>query len=165
MQQMSQRVPPHCESEEELAVTGNRQESTPEDTLDIHSQPQSLFHTIENSRFPGLSPNTTTSIETVAVAVPAIHVFEIENQESYSLSGEDMAQMTIQYALSVLQKGKLPRILSPDLIEETFKSENPRPLVKNLRSGLDFLVGIASMENTFVLSKVHVVATRNIEVL
>ncbi|KAJ8303653.1 hypothetical protein KUTeg_018763 [Tegillarca granosa] len=135
---MSQRVPPQkhilgCESEEELAVTGNHQESTAEDTLDILSQPQSLFHTIENSRFLGLSPNTTTSIETVSVAVPAIHDFKIENQENYSLS-----------ALSVLQNGKLPRILSPDLIEETFKSENPRPFVKNLGTGLDSL-GIYQM--------------------
>lgn len=42
-------------------------------------------------------------------------------------------------ALSILQHGKLPRILSADLIEEVFNSDSPRQFVKDLRSGLDSL--------------------------
>jgi len=41
--------------------------------------------------------------------------------------------------LSLLQNGKLPRILSADLVEEVFKSENPRSFVKDLRKGFKAL--------------------------
>ncbi|XP_063397675.1 uncharacterized protein LOC134681988 [Mytilus trossulus] len=42
-------------------------------------------------------------------------------------------------ALSLLQNGKLPKVLSADLVEEVFKSDSMRPCVKDLRKGLDSL--------------------------
>ncbi|XP_052105699.1 uncharacterized protein LOC127738473 [Mytilus californianus] len=43
------------------------------------------------------------------------------------------------FALSILQNGTLPRILTTDLLEELFEKENPREFVKDLRMGLDSL--------------------------
>ncbi|KAL3843283.1 hypothetical protein ACJMK2_021225 [Sinanodonta woodiana] len=43
------------------------------------------------------------------------------------------------FALSILQNGRLPRILGPDLVEELFNSSSPRPFLQDLRKGLDAL--------------------------
>ncbi|VDI17898.1 Hypothetical predicted protein, partial [Mytilus galloprovincialis] len=43
------------------------------------------------------------------------------------------------FALSILQNGPLPRIMTTDLIEELFETEEPRQFVKDLRKGLDSL--------------------------
>ena len=39
----------------------------------------------------------------------------------------------------MLQNGKLPRILTAELVTEVFQSEMPRQFVKDLRRGLDAL--------------------------
>ncbi|XP_078333982.1 uncharacterized protein LOC111123838 isoform X2 [Crassostrea virginica] len=47
-------------------------------------------------------------------------------------------------ALSILQNGKMPRVLRPELIQEIFQKEECRPCMKDLRKGLDAL-GVYSL--------------------
>jgi hypothetical protein len=42
-------------------------------------------------------------------------------------------------ALSMLQSGPLPRVLSASLVEEVFNNSSPRAFVHDLRRGLDAL--------------------------
>ena len=42
-------------------------------------------------------------------------------------------------ALSTLQNGILPRMLTVELLEELFERDNPRPFMMDLRKGLDSL--------------------------
>lgn len=42
-------------------------------------------------------------------------------------------------ALSMIQNGKLLRVLTPELMEELFNSGNPRTFINDLRRGLDAL--------------------------
>lgn len=39
----------------------------------------------------------------------------------------------------MIQNGKLPRVLTPELMEELFNSGNPRTFINDLRRGLDAL--------------------------
>ena len=42
-------------------------------------------------------------------------------------------------ALSTLQNGRLPRLMSEDVLQEVFISDSPRPFAQDLRKGLDSL--------------------------
>lgn len=57
-----------------------------------------------------------------------------------SVYAENISQIIFLYtALSLLQNGKLPRLFSPELIEEVFTKESGQNFVTDLRKGLDAL--------------------------
>ncbi|KAL3878068.1 hypothetical protein ACJMK2_035701 [Sinanodonta woodiana] len=53
--------------------------------------------------------------------------------------------MNLIAALSILQNGRLPRILGPDLVEELFNSSSPRPFLQDMRKGLGALANLSSV--------------------
>lgn len=68
------------------------------------------------------------------------------NLETVSLEiAEILDLLNISYhlcifaALSLLQNGRVPRLLEAGILEEVFVSETPRQIFKDLRDGLDSL--------------------------